>query len=288
MRLLRIGVLLCIAMASSVAFAKPKPQPVLPQVGPWEINYDRDSCHLLAKFGEGEQLVVANFTRYAPGDHFNLTLYGKPVKLDGLENEATIDFGTTTAPIKVYGLSGNAAKLPMFVLSSLRLDGWKGSSSLAVPPPITADQEARAVKVGLSFKDGHGFELDTGSMRKPMAALRTCLSNLLKNWGYDAAVEAQLMTHPLPFGSPGNWLRSSDYPRSALAQGISGLIQFRLDIDESGLVSGCNILSRTGPDEFAAQTCKNIQRRARFHPAIDAQGKPVKSFYINAVRWLAP
>ena len=50
--------------------------------------------------------------------------------------------------------------------------------------------------------------------------------------------------------------------------------------------TGCRVLYRTNPDEFADLTCALISKRARFAPALDAKGTPVKSFYISNVRWV--
>lgn len=63
--------------------AKAKPSIPLARQGKWEMNYDEDSCHLLAKFGQGDRETILNITRYQPGDSFDLVLYGKPVKVNG-------------------------------------------------------------------------------------------------------------------------------------------------------------------------------------------------------------
>ena len=64
------------------------------------------------------------------------------------------------------------------------------------------------------------------------------------------------------------------------------MVRFRLDVDPSGKPSGCRVLYRTNPDEFADLSCQLLLKRARFAPALDIANKPVKTFYINEVRWL--
>ncbi len=66
---------------------------------------------------------------------------------------------------------------------------------------------------------------------------------------------------------------------------MNGYVRFRLDVDETGNVAGCRVLYRTNPDEFADLSCKLISKRAKFAPALDAKGKPVKSYYISQIRW---
>lgn len=67
----------------------------------------------------------------------------------------------------------------------------------------------------------------------------------------------------------------------------SGLGHFRLDVDETGRAAGCRILFRTNPDEFPDRLCQALLRRAKFLPALDPQGKPAKSIYINPIRRMA-
>lgn len=62
-------------------------------------------------------------------------------------------------------------------------------------------------------------------------------------------------------------------------------MQFRLDVDPEGKVAACHILARTDPDDFSKLTCKLMSGRARFIPALDAQGKPVKSFFVSKFSW---
>ena len=132
------------------------------------------------------------------------------------------------------------------------------------------------------------YRLELRSMGAPMAALRTCMDNLLTHWGYDPAVVASLSRGVTPIGSPGNWITSADYPSKSLMQGHNGIVQFRLDVDEAGKILGCHILARTNPDEFADVSCRAVSRRAKLQPALDATGRPVKGFYITKVRFIIP
>ncbi|MEY4952630.1 MAG: hypothetical protein RL299_1054, partial [Pseudomonadota bacterium] len=107
-------------------------------------------------------------------------------------------------------------------------------------------------------------------------------------WGYDPKQQAQLTRPVTPTKSPGSWLRSDDYPAGSLMKGHNGLVQFRLDVDSSGVVTGCYVLHRTNPDDFADLTCKLISKRAKFVPALGKDGQPVKSFFISKARFMIP
>jgi TonB family protein len=113
------------------------------------------------------------------------------------------------------------------------------------------------------------------------------MDNLVKSWGYDPVEQAAALRPVSPITSPGTWLSGNDYPLNAVMNGHSGLVQFRLDVDAEGKVLGCFILSRTSPDDFADTTCRAMIRRARLQPALDAQGKPIRSYFVGKVVWLA-
>jgi hypothetical protein len=273
------------------ALAVDKPPISLARVGKWEMNYDEDSCHLTAQFGEGAQLIAMRLTRFEPSDSFDLTLYGNPLKSSGVNLPLAVRFGTTFSPNKREAMAGSVggkvgAKIPLAILSGARFDALdlRGGE---LPPAIAPEQEAAITSVALSVRGKH-YQLETGSLGKPMTAMRACLSDLIAHWGFDAAVQQSLSRPVEPLGNPGNWLTSNDYPTDSLRSGHMGLVQFRLDVSEAGGLTGCRVLYRTNPDDFADRTCALLSKRAKLAPALDAAGKPVKSYFIGKVRWILP
>lgn len=129
------------------------------------------------------------------------------------------------------------------------------------------------------------FRLEFGSLGKPFEQMRHCMDTLLESWGYDPKVQAELLRPASAITPPSRWLSPSDYPLGALRMGHNGIVQFRLDVDAEGKVGGCHVLARTSPDDFADATCRAVTRRAKLQPALDAEGKPVRSFYVQKVIW---
>jgi hypothetical protein len=112
---------------------------------------------------------------------------------------------------------------------------------------------------------------------------------MVTSWGHDASQHAALSRRAVPVGSPGNWLVSTDYPLAQAVRGLSSLVDFRLDVDEKGLVTGCHVQEKTlDSAAFGKVACQMISKRARFAPALDAQGKPARDYYMNSVNWVAP
>jgi Gram-negative bacterial TonB protein C-terminal len=269
------------------ALAKDKPPISLARTGKWEMNYDRDSCHLYASFGEGKQAVLMRMTRFQPTDTTDLTLFGEPVRSSSTKLPLVIRFGSVFPSRKIEAVAGSdGAKVPLVILSSTRFDGvdYRGGTQ---PVSITPEQEAAITAVDLTLRGKH-YKLETGSLGKPMAAMRTCLADLERSWGFDPAVQQSLSRPANPVNYPGDWLRQSDYPVGSARMGHQGLVQFRLDIDEAGNVAGCRVLYRTDPDDFADRTCALLVKRAKLSAALDAKGTPVKSYFIGKVRWTLP
>lgn len=276
---------LVVALPAAAA-AKERTPELLAHAGKWQVDYDNEACHLLGKFGTDDNHVIARFTRYQPGDSFDLTLYGK--RLRGLDAsfEARIDFGPGGKAVKEPGMAGNSGKVPLAVFSSVRLDGYEGDWEEA--PELTPAQETAIAHATIAMPRRPAFRLGFGSLGKPLAAMRACQDNLVKHWGFDPEVHAKLSRPAKPAANPAKWLSGSDFPVGAAMGGHNGIVQFRLDVDPEGKLSACHILYRTEPDDFADITCRALTRRARFEPALDAVGKPVRSFYVGKVRWLAP
>jgi hypothetical protein len=280
-----IWLIAMVAALPAVAAAKDREPELLAHVGKWQVDYDKEACHLLGKFGEGEDHVIVRLTRYQPGDQFDLTLFGKRFRGLNASIELKMAFGSGPA-VKVDAMSGTAGKIPLIAMSSLRVDGWQGKWAEA--QDITPAQEAAIADATVSIPRRRPFRLGFGSLGKPLAAMRECQTNLVKFWGFDPQVQAGLSRRPTPTDEPAKWLRSSDFPMGSAMGGHNGIVQFRLDVDTEGKLSACHVLYRTEPDDFADLTCRALTKRVRFDPALDAAGTPVRSFYVNKVLWLAP
>lgn len=271
---------------SSAALAKDEPQ-VLKRTGQWELNYDRDACHLLAQFGAGDAKMLLRFSRYGLGDSFDLTVFGNQVRYDHAPRTIALDFGIAAKPETTRWSVGTIGTNAVLYFTSQRLDAYsRRAKDGAKAPPILPAQEAAVTGATISASGKPPFRLEFGSLAKPMAQLRACQDDLLRSWGYDPAVQATLTREAEPI-APGNWLTSEDYPEAALEKGQSGTVQFRLDVDPDGKMAGCYVVGRSSPDAFADATCKAVSSRARFRPALDANGRPVRTYYVHKVIWSA-
>lgn len=92
---------------------------------------------------------------------------------------------------------------------------------------------------------------------------------------------------PLRAKNPQSWITNDDYPAAALRAGESGTVGFRLDVDDTGRVTGCTITASSGSALLDATSCSLMKRRASFWPARDQKG-PIPASYYNRLRWEIP
>lgn len=289
-----------IATASAASAQSGKEPLILKPVSSWHVDYADDRCRLGREFGEGEQQTYLFFDRYGPGEYFRLLLAGKEVKASSDKIEATVQFGPTEKEQRLHFFKGNLAKWPALVFTSQariappsdaeasaivnknKDDGWVDLA------PISPERQKAVKYITVGKPLRRQITLQTGSMRAPLVALDKCIDNLMTTWGIDVEKHRTLSRELTPHQSPANWVISKDYPLNMLSAGQPAIVEFRLSVGPDGIPTACHIQSTTRPKEFDDAVCKSVMRRARFAPALDAQGKPLASYYRNSVRFHIP
>lgn len=290
MRLVSALTLVALGAASLPAGAAPKAPISLAKTTKWEINYDTDSCHLMARFGNGTESALLSLTRTSPSDYLQMTVFGKMLDYREIAMPIEVSFGSQPVPFARTGIavSTTTEKIPGVIIEGLRVDGWQYPQKVKEPvaiPVVSLATESAVTSITFKRKGGKAYRLDTGSMGAPLAAMRTCTDDLLVHWGFDPKVQASLIRAASPATNPGTWLNSEDFPTKALDRGQNGYVNFRLIVEADGKVSGCRVLFRTNPDAFADQSCKLMMQRARMNPALDAAGNPVRSYFVSRILW---
>lgn len=79
-----------------------------------------------------------------------------------------------------------------------------------------------------------------------------------------------------------------DYPSSALRNREEGLVGYKLEIGANGRVTNCTITRSSSSAALDAATCRLLRSRARFTPAVDAQGRPTTSEIAESKTWSLP
>lgn len=77
-------------------------------------------------------------------------------------------------------------------------------------------------------------------------------------------------------------LSDSDYPRASAASGTVA-IAFRVRSD--GRVDLCRVVASSGAPLLDRLTCRLVERRFRYRPALDADGRPVDTMLRTSFTW---
>lgn len=301
----RFHVLSAVLLATPAPLlAQEKPAVILTPASPWHVNYADDSCRLARTFAEGAAQAVFYVDQFAPGPIMNVLVASK--SFNGYAGKkVTARFGPAGAERTIDRvIDASLGKIgPAIMVNAVGLvadDRATPADPRAKPAGATdsavmsevkdaTPEQAQAItwfEVQRGSRTPIRFAL--GAMRKPMAALRTCTEELLTHWGIDVAAHRTLSKPPTPTVNPGSWVSSKDYPTHLVAKGVQGIIHFRLLIDADGKVSGCHIQQSTRPAEFDKKVCDIMTTRARFDPALDARGRPIKSFWRSTFRFVMP
>ena len=257
---------------------------------PWNMHYAEDSCSLRRAFGKGDEQVLLELARNAPRTPFEVRLFGKIVRIRELYARVAMTFGEAQNTVFLPSvMAGKMGDLPALFLSGkigVPPDSDRATTEKDDAAPVSVDLDAAEDAVrSASFQfEGRTINLELGSLRSPMAAMRECTRKLVEAWGLDPAVQEHLLARPVPKSNPNNWLSSANYPRGSARRGEQALVNFRLLVDAEGNPTQCAIQqSAAKTSDFGTTSCDMIMRRARFDPARTPDGTPVASYYINRV-----
>lgn len=81
-------------------------------------------------------------------------------------------------------------------------------------------------------------------------------------------------------------LKDSDYPDRAADAGIGGTVSIRYYVEVDGRVTGCRVTHSSGNALLDATTCRLIEKRFRYDPSRDADGRPVRSVVVVDHDWI--
>jgi protein TonB len=81
---------------------------------------------------------------------------------------------------------------------------------------------------------------------------------------------------------------ASDYPRAAKRAGIEGSVAVRFTVRADGSVGDCEVLKSSANEELDETTCRLIERRFRYEPARDAEGRPTSEIVRRTFDWMLP
>lgn len=274
---------------------------VLQPSGPWNLDYGDTRCRLAGAFGEGEHATAFWIEQTGPSSGFSWVLAGGAVEKLGPNRGIEVRFGTNFDPIEV-NLPERPGERRDGDRTKLTLDGF-GKAIMgfgyrqAVPPPEGSPPIGESV-TGLDPKDGalidhvefvrddRRVRLATGPLGEAFEAMNECTRNLYASWGvtFEEIALAATGARPLNMADVAKRIRQT-YPAKALRRGEQATVGLKLLIAADGTVQRCIRFEVTKAKNFGNEPCEIMVKHARFEPARDATGKPVRGFYQTTVSY---
>jgi hypothetical protein len=292
--------LLAAALASTVTIASPvraQDEPGLAPISGWTLDYAADSCALRRMFGEGKNRAYLEFRRFGPGlglqttiasSRMTATRWGSFSYRFGNEGDWREVTGANAITMNgdFRGYSGvlfdpvlvNLPEYEKIEDPLARAAYLKNIDLRAVE--MKAASETDSITLRGAFRKR--LTLQLGSLDKPIAALQTCIDELMTHWGIDVEAHKSL-TRPAIATNLAEVPRMMDYPPKMIQQSLPGVVNIRLGIDERGLITACHIQMPLSDPEFEKSSCADIEHALEFEPALDKDGKPIPSYWVTRV-----
>lgn len=284
--------LLAIAALSSALTAAPvhaKPVMLTPS-SPWNVDFGEDRCRLARLFTDGTNEHLLYFEQHFPASGFGLTAAGSRLRFfkDRIKTEVrAADAGDAAVEVPFKGEMARFKEALIFSALSLGQrapDGVVSQRRTALP---MLDATAAGAFRYVSLKQGsRELRFETGSLGEPFKVLNQCTTALIEGWGLDGAKHQTATKLPQWTNEQEIVRKIADlYPTAAAIRGEQAVTRMRVIVDEQGAVADCVIVKATTTEKLESPACR-IMKNARFEPGLDAEGKPMRSYYATNLTYV--
>lgn len=259
-----------VALLSALGTTPARAAEPLQPTGKWNVDFGDAHCTAVRTYGPLDKPLTLAFKSAPIGDVMQLTVVrsARGNEMNQYPGTMTVD---RSAPVAVSFL-GHPADAGKLRVTSVKLT----SGNFA---PI---RTATSVRLRAPSEIDTTFALS--NMSQVADTLDRCVLDLRVVWhvGEHAAKlkQAAVTLQPLQ-----KLFSSEDYPRVALNNDGTGMVQAMLLISATGRIASCMVTETSGHASLDAQTCIILARRARFAPAIGLDGKPANSATTARIRW---
>jgi TonB family protein len=260
-----IGVLIAIGL--SLLSASRAGAELLRAVKPWVLDYAETQCVASRDFGSAVFAI-----RPAPnGETFEILVFEQhPGPYYPVEFKGTVDFGG--GPISVLGLvspiTSNGTTLYQIRVSAVEIKQALSASGVTISSK--------------SQRFDRSFALD--NMSQLMTGLDQCTADLQSHWNMTVSGQARMATRVK--GSFESLFTPEEYPRNVRYRPRRSDGKFLLLVNERGRVEGCHVMESTGIPAVDTAACSIYMRRAKFSPARDREGKPMRDTIVTPpINW---
>lgn len=260
---------------------------VLAADGPWNIDFGTNKCRLARLFGPEDNRHLLFFEQASPGSAFGVSIAGPEIGrfrnanriYIGMERDEPMGENSDFSRGDIESIG------PAIIIADHRIG--LSAETQDLPTLSNAEinlEEAATVDRVVMRRGRHVLSFETGDMMPPFQALNTCTKDLLRDWGLDPD-QHNAYSRPRWINEDAITRRIIDqYPSRALAFGEQAIFRMRAIVETDGSVSDCHLESSTQTRRLESPACREMMD-ARFEPARDADGNPMRSFYGTAITY---
>lgn len=296
MRLFYLGLAAGVVTLTSPIVAEANDEPVvLTPSSPWNAHFAAEKCRLAGVFGEGEDRHVLFLEQHYPGTGAAMTVAGPAFQNFRGQSTVKLTFSDAEEPRKTEPYKGNMGELgPALIYNGLTFrehsDQEDSADAGAQVPQSAIGQLDTAFGAGMDYialaQGDKSVRFETGSMRQAFEVLNNCMISLIEEWGLDAQQQITATKRPVWRNHRSITRRiAAEYPSAALRAGESGIVRLRVIVDPKGKVEECVLNIATATEKLESPACKQM-RKAKFDPALDAQGQPMRSYFATSISYL--
>lgn len=238
--------------------------PLLSTTKPWVLDYDDAQCLAARDYGSPED-PISLIIRPGPNAETYEFLIGRrrsgPFLVEELKGSVDFGHGPISAWVLLY--SGKTKmSVQQFRISAADME-----------------QARSAASVTFVVKGSQDVALTLNNMSELIKGMQDCAADLKRYWNQGGEKDGRIAVPAT--GDVRVVFTDRDYPDEAMRRQQEGTAQFFLMLDEKGKVAACHLLQASGSPVLDAMGCAVIRERAKFKPARDKDGKPVRSTYVT-------
>jgi TonB family protein len=264
---LRLVALSSLAFSSTLSAADVPKEPT----GKWIADFAANKCLLSRSYGTDEKPFVLTFEQAPMDDGISIHVFKNGNRQDLRYGQAKVRFGSGPTVDAKFGAYSTANKLRRMDIAILD-DSYKQATG----------NETISISANGEFDES--FTLP--GFGKALDVLHSCVVDLGEHWGLSAEQQNRIAKPAKPNQPLYSYFSGDDYPSAAIKKDASGRTDVRVSVDETGKPTDCIVLRQSGNESLDKVTCGVLLRRARFQPAVDIDGRPVKSIIVSGVTWL--
>ncbi|NVD45023.1 energy transducer TonB [Qipengyuania atrilutea] len=295
---------LCAAASLTIATSATAEREVetLDATSPWHLDMAEHKCRLARAFGNEDTPTIFYLEQWGPSERAIWAVAGPQTATFRADRAATYSFGPNgeTSEFKFFdsafgsfgkllsahtAIAGKAVIDPDAIEVDAIVVDDRGGSAPGMPQ-LDGEAAAGVSRLTISQHGRSDLVLSLGNMDKPVKALNACIEDLVKYWGFDPEEQRRVASPPEITNFRTVYREvTKTYPKDAIAEGRQADFYLRLNIDSTGKVSDCVLLNQTVTDgfEMAVDPCSTFMKSAKIKPALDVDGRPVRTFFTTRI-----